>query len=343
MQKRNRSTAEKVLRMGARFAGRVLPFVDNLSWRLNEAESECRQRLAAIECDLVLGNDTNTLRPVALHHQATGIPFIMDYHEFAPLEASQKPVHHWITGPFHHRLLKRFARLAAANVTVNRTFVDRFRADYGIEACTVRNAPELRELPPARPRTDDRIHLVFHGFPGPDRNVDTLLRAMAMTRDHVQLHLMLKSGTEEGGLIRTLAAACPPGRVVFEESVPIAEVLPKLVEWDVGFNILTPCNYNNRHALPNKLFDYIHAGMACIFSDTESAHELIAEADFGWIAPGQQVTPEGLAEIINRLTPEEIERKKAIARELRLKVHAEAEEQNLTATVARVFGQKAAQ
>jgi hypothetical protein len=123
--------------------------------------------------------------------------------------------------------------------------------------------------------------------------------------------------------------------VIFEDAVPLPQILQRIAPWDIGFNILQPLNYNHRHALPNKFFDYIHAGLATVCSNTVIAAELVNRHGIGWVLP--EVTPQSLADLLNGLAREEIETRKAAALRLRERIHARSEESRLVEMVQRVL------
>ena len=330
------SRIRKVVRTLARWPGRILPPLD---WVPDRMMADWRRALEIVlseRYDLFLGNDVSPLLIGVLQQERTGRPFLMDYHEYAPLEAEEKRWHRWFHGPHQYRLLKRYGGRAAGTATVNTQFAARFQKEFGFPAITVMNAPELRPLPdrPARP-DDGRIHLAFHGNAGGDRNLDTLLRAMPSVDERCVLHLMLVTGAEPGSPMRRLAESLPPGRVIFEDPVSPAETVSKLAAWDIGFNILEPLNYNHRHALPNKFFDYIHAGLATVCSNTVTGRDFVERHGIGWVL--DEVTPDSIAGLLNRLTPEEISRCREASLRLRDSVHAGTEEEKLVNLAGQVL------
>ncbi len=321
----------KVIRTLSRWPGRVLPGLDWIPDLMMADWRAARDIVAREDYDLYFGNDVAALLIGAWQLQRNGKPFVMDYHEYAPLEASEKAWHRIFHGPHTYRLLKRYGPLAAGSATVNEPFTHKFAGEFGFRPVTVLNAPELRSLPELPPRQDDRLHLAFHGHGGGDRNLDTLLQAMSLLSDRFVLHLMLTSGAEPGSPFRQLAEALPPGRVIFETPVAPAETVAKLAGWDIGFNILQPLNYNHAHALPNKFFDYIHAGLATVCSNTVTAREFVEKHGIGWILP--EVTPQSLAALLDSLTAPEVAACKAASLRLRESVNACTEETKLVAMV----------
>lgn len=322
----------KIIRTLLRWPGRLIPSLDWLPDLMMNYWREARRILKTARYDLFLGNDACTLLLGVWQQRETGRPFVMDYHEFAPLEAEEKRWHRWFHGPRAHRLLQRYGRLAAGSTTVNTMFAERFQRDYGFPALTVMNAPDLQPLPEAAPNPDGRIHLVFHGNAGADRNLGALIGAVKLLDERFVLHLMLTAGGEEGSVWRQQAAGLE-GRVVFENPVKPSQIVTRLAGWDIGFNILEPLNYNHRHALPNKFFDYIHAGLATVCSPTITAQQFVEEHGIGWVLG--QVTPESIAGLLSAVSPEEVVARKAAAGRLRQTLHAESEERVLVELVER--------
>ena len=325
----------KVVRTLARWPGRLWAPLDWVPDKMMADWRAARNVIAGLDYDLFMGSEMSPLLMAVWQQRTKGKPFIMDYHEYPPLEAEEKRWHRWFHGPHNHRLLKRYGALAAGSSTVNQQFADRMAQEFGINAIAVRNAPELMELPPQQRRCEGRVHLVFHGHPGGDRNLDALMKAMALLDDRFVLHLMLMSGIEPDSPWRKLAAEVPPGRIIFEETVSPRQTVSRLLSWDIGFNILEPLNYNHRHALPNKFFDYIHAGLATVCSNTVTATEFVDAHNIGWVLP--KITPQSLAALLNSLTVGQINERKAGALRLREQIHARSEESRLVEMVERVL------
>ena len=325
----------KIIRTLARWPGRIIPPFDWLpDWMMADWRA-AKRIIAGLNYDLFMGSDMSPLLLAVWQQKAKGRPFIMDYHEYAPLEAEEKRWHRWFHGPHSWRLLRRYGGLARGSSVVNEQFAERMIREFNIPAITVMNAPELIELPVRVRPEDGLIHLAFHGHPGGDRNLDALLRAMPLLDDRFVLHLMLMSGMEQGSEWRRLAAEAPAGRVVFEDTVTPRQTVGRLVQWDIGFNILEPLNYNHRHALPNKFFDYIHAGLATVCSDTVTGRDFAERYGIGWVV--ETITPESLASLLLSLTPEDIAAKKQAALRLREQIHARSEESKLVAMVSRAL------
>ena len=80
-------------------------------------------------------------------------------------------------------------------------------------------------------------------------------------------------------LIRKRGAA---DRILVLDSVPLSELLDNTAEADVGVTLLQDTCENHRLALPNKLFEYIAAGVPVIASALPEVERLVKAYGIGW-------------------------------------------------------------
>jgi glycosyltransferase involved in cell wall biosynthesis len=128
--------------------------------------------------------------------------------------------------------------------------------------------------------------LVLHqGAPAPDRGCELLLAAV---RRLPGAHLVFLGDPEPGYGADLRRAAQTYGvldRVALLPSVPLEELLAHTAEADVGVTLLQDTCENHRLALPNKLFEYIAAGIPVVASALPEIHGLIERRGIGWCVP----------------------------------------------------------
>jgi len=145
--------------------------------------------------------------------------------------------------------------------------------------------------------------VLYQGKYFSDRGLENLVRAA----DHLQpdIRLVLRGfGTIEQKL-RSLAVGRP--NVQFEQPVAAGALVSVASEADVGIITYPPTNLNNYLASPNKLFDYIQAGLSIAASNIPFMRKVILENDIGTLFDSRD--PRSIAKALNQATREKVLRR----------------------------------
>jgi glycosyltransferase involved in cell wall biosynthesis len=86
--------------------------------------------------------------------------------------------------------------------------------------------------------------------------------------------------------------------------MPYAELMTYTACSDLGLTLDKNTNINYRFSLPNKVFDYMHAGIPILASDLIEVKRIVVENQIGIIAKNHQ--PEYLASLVNQLIQDEM-------------------------------------
>ncbi len=236
------------------------------------------RELRRLAPDVLHVNDTE---PIALAAK-TGLPWVFDAHE-DPFASKRSD----------HEAIRRDVASAAATITVSAALADRMRGELGIDPVLVHNAPSLAYGPAPVPGLRERIGadgplVVYAGTLTTRRRLTVVVEALAHLPD-VQLALVVPE--EHKRLPPVLERAREVGvddRVHVTGLVPPDAVVPFVAEADVGVHPLE--RYGNGDiALPNKLFEYLHAGLPMVVSDTPAMAGFVREHDLGAVAPVDDV------------------------------------------------------
>jgi glycosyltransferase involved in cell wall biosynthesis len=168
-----------------------------------------------------------------------------------------------------------------------------------------------------------------------------MIRAMAKVREEFVLHLMLVTTPECLAQLKEEAKLNAPGRVIFEEPVPPAEVAARVSHFDVGLLLLENHSFNNRCALPNKVFEYVHGGLGVCSTRSPAMETFIQSHTNGWLI--DEVSTNALADCLNSLTRADIEEKKAASLRARESVHAHGETAKMVKMLTEIAGRSAGQ
>jgi glycosyltransferase involved in cell wall biosynthesis len=206
------------------------------------------------------------------------------------------------------RLERKFIKRADLVVTVNEFISEELSKHYGVPApLVVMNCPDpppdfdptrgynlLRErlgLP------DSRKVVLYQGWMSEGRGLENLVKCAPLLAGDAAV-IFIGYGDYQEVLAR-MAAAEAPGRVYFLPAVPHRELLPYCASADMGLIPYQAVDLNNYYSSPNKLFDYIQAGLPIVASDFPFLRKVIATDNLGVLADLN--TPESYAKAINQV------------------------------------------
>ncbi len=296
------------------------------------AVRETRTALAAVPFDVLVSNDAVAL-PVALE-VAAGRPVIADLHEYAPLEMEEDWRWRLLFQRFARWICATYLHQAAAVTTVSQGLADRYRREYGVDAQVVTNAGPARDTAPDRPAARP-VRVVHSGNANPNRGIEVMIEAAAGL-DGVLLDLYLVPAPRSGaylGRLKAAADAAPNVRVL--DPVPMAQVVPTMESYDVGLYALQPTSFNNLHALPNKFFDFVQAGLAVVIGPSPDMAALVDQHDLGVVTTG--FGRDDVRAALAALEPAAVDTWRAHARAARPVLSAEAEARTLRRVVEQVL------
>lgn len=329
------SLPAKLMRRAALYAtvlGGVFPAAD--VWR--HRRRACWQRaltwLLENRMDVLIAHEPESAVLAAGVKTSRGTKFILDLHEYSPRESDNNLQFRLTKGPHAVRTLKRWGRQADGVLTVNEHFCDLYVELCGmVRPIAIHNAPA--RLPEPRPAkvNDGRLHLIHHGVCSAARELHLCIEALKHTPNHIVLHFMFAAANAEYlARLRRMAAELPD-RVFFEEPVDYTGILPAIAGYHAGLYFIPNNTFNHTHALANKFFDFLCAGLPLITGPNVATGKYTRENGFGWVT--EDFTPEGLGKVLSALTPESLAASAVKADEFSLRVNAETEHQKLIALV----------
>ena len=268
--------------------GRLFPRCHELWYRQQHYWRYAWHFVQSARYRLILCNDVDTLPlGIAATRWNRSCKVVLDMHEYATRE--QDDGHEWlkVRRPLVTGIMRSMARRAHGTVTVSEAFVKLFQKEFGMKKpIVVHNAPDLIELPAKPAATDGKIHLIHHGGACRQRRMERMIEAMRHCGDRFVLHFMLSGGEPDyREFLEKAAAELPPGRVVFEAPVPPDRVVAAVARHDIGVYLLPDDNFNCRHAMPNKFFDFIVAGLPVAIGPSPAMAAVVKEHRIGWVGP----------------------------------------------------------
>ncbi len=259
--------------------------------------------------DVVQANDGNTLGPALAVRWLDGTRLVYDSHELW-LRRNVR-TDRWLA-PFVEAVLEWWGvRLADAVLTVSPSIVQWLQEHYHPAATPVlvRNIPvwpgrvpdrssgRLRELAGLSER--HRV-LSYCGGITRGRGLEETIGALALLGEDT--HLVLLGFGNPAYLSALMGLAERAGvrdRVHLVPPVPGPDVPQTLADADAAIVYVRPVALSYRYALPNKLFESIHAGLPIVAADLPDIAAVVRELDLGAVFAGGE--PAELAAAIDQV------------------------------------------
>jgi glycosyltransferase involved in cell wall biosynthesis len=258
-----------------------------------------------IQPDVVHAHDAAMLLPGLAGARLTGARLVYDSHELATGVPYRERFWTWFVAAVERFGVPR----ADAVITVSDGIADRLRERYRLRErpAVVRNVCDLPppdpSIPPGALRllagVPDGEPLILHqGAAALDRGCETLVRAVARLD---RGHLVFLGDGDPGFAERLSEIARAEGvtdRVHLVGSVPPERLLSYTRDADVGVSLLQDTCENHRLALPNKVFEYVAAGVPVLVSDLPEVGGLVRKLGVGSVADAHD--PVAVAEGLGR-------------------------------------------
>jgi glycosyltransferase involved in cell wall biosynthesis len=305
----------------------------SLAWRyLLSADEVVRNLLlpSALQqqADIVVAHDLPTLPAAAAAAERLGAKLVYDSHElYCEQELEPRLRRLW------REIERRYIQLCDAVITVNPSVARELQSRYGLALVhVVQNAVPYA----AKPEKSRLLHevfaldcaaaiLLFQGGLLAGRHLETLVEAMRFVAAP-SIHLVFLG---DGPLCERLRWHCVrhsvAERVHFHPAVPQRELLRYTASADLGIIPYQATCLNNRYCTPNKLFEYVVAGLPMIATDLPELRRLIVGNGIGIVA--DTGSPQGIARALDGLLAEPMQLKAMQAQvlEARRRLNWEAE------------------
>ncbi len=261
-------------------------------------------KLLFLKKSLLFSNDLDTLLPNYLVSKIRSNKLIYDSHEYfteVPELVNRPRVKSvWL---FIEKLI--FPKLKNI-ITVNEALAKIYKNKYGVPVAVIKNVPYLKsKIDPEEfkiGQANDRI-ILYQGALNMGRGLELMIDSMAFLKNC--LFVIIGDGDLLKDLQKKVEAQGLRDKIIFLGKV-LPEKLPGFtMNADLGISLEEDFGLSYRYALPNKIFDYVQAGIPVLASDLPLYNELFAEFQIGEILKTR--TPESVARTIdhiiaNRLT-----------------------------------------
>ena len=202
------------------------------------------------------------------------------------------------------KVWKRIERWILPNlndlITVNNSIAHLYENEYHKEFTVVRNIPEKVIIEYKKTKkelglNENKNIIILQGSGiNIDRGAEEAVLAMKWVEDAVLY--IIGEGDVLGVLKEMVVTNKLSEKVIFIPKQPMDELIQYTRHADIGLSLDKDTNINYRYSLPNKLFDYIHAGVPVLASPLLEVKNIIQQYKVGEIIDNHK--PEHIAEKI---------------------------------------------
>lgn len=246
------------------------------------------------KADILNANDLDTLLPNYLVSVLKGSRLVYDSHEYftevpelqgRPLVKNfWKSLERWI-----------FPKLKYVT-TVSESIAALYTEEYKVLVKVVYNYPLLKEeVSTEYPPLNNVI--LYQGAVNKDRGLEELVQAMKYI-ENCTLRI-IGDGDVLENLIQLTKKLKLEKKVEFCGKLPFDQLQELTRKATLGVSLEKDTNINYRYCLPNKVFDYIQAGIPVVVSDLPEMNKLVQIHNVGKII--HSISPEDLARVIKDL------------------------------------------
>lgn len=250
--------------------------------------------------DLIVANDIDSL-PLAIH-LARNAPVYFDAHEYHPREFEDKLTWRLLYQSYKTYLCKEYIPKCSIMTTVCNGIANEYKRNFKVSPIVVKNLPDYLSITPSDNK-NNTIKLIHHGAALPSRNLEAMIDAFEYLDDRFSMDFMLiNSNDKYFNSLKNRASAYK--NIKFIPPVNMTEISKFINSYDAGVYLLAPNSFNNKYALPNKLFEYIQARIAIAIGPSPEMAPIVRDYSFGVVSA--DFTSKMLAEALLKLTRENI-------------------------------------
>ncbi len=294
-----RKTFSSEFSVSRTYATKRMTLVFRSSW-LFYAEYNIRLFLFLIfsNYNLIWSNDLDTLPASALAAKFRNKHLCYDCHEYfveVPELTHRRLVRNiWVW------LEKLFIAVPHSYSTVSDSIAKVYGDKYDIKMKVLKNLPLRNEdnLTSKSENSKDQTNIIlYQGSVNVDRGLEEMIETMQYI-NNAELWIV-----GDGDIRQQLVALSEQlkltDQVKIKGRVPFAELNSITKQATIGISLEKPIGMNYQYAMPNKLFDYLQAGIPVVVSALPEMKKFVKEYQIGLVAENHEISY--LADLMNSL------------------------------------------
>lgn len=249
---------------------------------------------------IFVAHDLPVLPVAELASRKSGAKLVYDSHElYSEQEFSRRERERWAA------IEGECIRSCRTVTTINQSIARELEKRYGIDEVKVILNAERHSHAPVSTKiyhrtfrlADQTKVLLFQGGLSANRNLETLVAGMSFVRNMSVVLVIMGDGEIGKKLMKIADKNHLHDRVFFHPAVPQEDLLTFTASADAGVIPYQPTCLNNYYCTPNKLYEFISAGIPIMSADLPELRNTIQHHRIGLV--GDISHPEAMARMID--------------------------------------------
>lgn len=240
---------------------------------------ETAQALKGRSFDIVIANDIEAL-PIAIKANPTA-KIWYDAHEYSPRENEESLQWRLFFQSFKYYLCRKYMPKAHAVTTVCDGIAEEYSNLLNIKVGVIKNSSEYHNLEPSN-SSENSIKLIHHGAAIRGRKLESMIQLMDFLDQRFHLNFMLVP-TDPSYLSELKLMAEQNCRVTFLSPVEMKNIPDFVNKFDLGIYFLEPTNFNQKYALPNKIFEFIQGRLGIVIGPSLEMAKFVKKYNLGLV------------------------------------------------------------
>lgn len=253
------------------------------------------------KADVLHANDLDTLLPNYLVSKIKSLPLVYDTHEYfcyVP-ELIHRPIVQKVWLSIEKWIFPKLKHV----ITVNNSIAHLYEKQYNVQVKVLKNVPikshykniKIKSKKELGLPEDKAIILIQGSGININRGAEEAVESMQFVDNAVLL--IIGGGDVFTSLEKLVLKHQLQEKVILKPKMPFKDLLHFTFNATIGLSIDKPGNPNYENSLPNKLFDYIHAGVPVLVSALKEVKRMVLQYNIGCIIDNHE--PQHIAEKIN--------------------------------------------
>ena len=200
-------------------------------------------------------------------------------------------------------LITEFASKCNKLITVSPGLQDNYKSTFNLDTDLIMSLPEYSEVKSNELKSSNKIKIVHHGGAKESRKIELMIELMDYLDERFTLDLYLikyhKSYYDE-----LINLAAKNNNINIYKEIELENINDTLVNYDIGIIMFEPTTFNLEYCLPNKLFEFIQAGLLLVSYPLPNIKSIINVYNVGKVSDNYDLKE--IANLLNSLSIDEI-------------------------------------